>query len=339
MARTNKDKPRVLIGSSVEGLRLAQALQEQLQYDCRPTVWTEDVFKLSQTAIHSLLARLDKSDFAILVVTPDDVQRLRGQRFVTGRDNVLLEFALAVGRLGQDRAFMVVPQNVPKLHIPTDLLGIEAARYDWSPDETEWLSVLGPVASRIRREIAATMKRRPTVRSWGYFGDFAGDFASHIENAREIALYFIHSRRWREMHLDSLDRALSGDCRSIDVYLPNVANALLRDSIAAHFDDGPFVAGLVLEGYDYWRRLEVRYPGKIRVRLFELHPTYSFYRFDSDVVVALYPNSARKKDVPTFVIDTSSPYWSFIADDLYELDKRNPLGLADLEALITRRTA
>ena len=332
-----KIKPRVLISSSVEGLPLAQALQEQLEFDCRPRVWTENVFRLSRTAIESLLERLDESDFAIIVVTPDDAERIRGKEYQSARDNVVLEFALAVGRLGRDRAFLVAPRDVPDLRLPTDLMGIEPASYYWSHGEDDWLSILGPAANRIRRALRETQRLRSNVLEWGSFTDFSPRFGQLITKSKTISVSFIHSRRWRESNLDELRRALSTDCELLEVFLPDVSNNLLREALASHFDDGPFVAGLVLEGYDYWRRLLEEFPGKVKVRLFDIYPTYTFYRFDNEMIVAMYPNTSKKKNVPAFRISAGGPYWDFIFDDIAHFRKKEPLTSGELSNLVARR--
>jgi hypothetical protein len=334
---SHKTRPRVLISSSHQGRPLAQALQEHLQPECRAQVVTENTLKLSYTAIESLLEMLDDTDFAVVVVTPDDSRKSHQDGSDDARENVLLEFALATGRLGRDRSFLVAPRDAPDLQLPTNLLGIGLASYYWSQDENDWLTELGPAASKIRRTINETRRLRPAVREWAYFSDFAPKFGSLITKAQVITLHFIHSRRWRENNLDQLEQALGGNCELIEVFLPDITDPLLREALITHFEDGPFVPGLVIEGLDYWRRLIRKYPTKIHVRLFDLYPTYSFYRFDSSVIVAMYPNSARKKDVPTFQTDTNSPYWSFIADDLDQVRHKNPLSIEELEMLINRR--
>jgi Predicted nucleotide-binding protein containing TIR-like domain len=336
-AAPHRVRPSVLISSSPEGRPLAEALQENLQPDCRARIAAENAFKLSHTAIESLLEMLEDTDFAVVIVTPDDARQAEGYDSEAARENVLLEFALATGRLGRDRSFLVAPRDAPDLQLPTHMLGIGLARYYWSRGENDWLTELGPAASKIRRAISKTRRLRPTVRDWAYFSDFTSKFGEMIINARVITLHFIHSRRWRENNLDQLEQALQGECQLVEVFLPDVTKTLLRESVASHFDDGPFVAGLVLEGLDYWRRLAKKYPSKIHVRLFDLYPTYSFYRFDRTVVVAMYPNSARKKDVPAFQTDTNSSYWAFIEDDLDQIRHKPPLTIEQLEELVNRR--
>jgi hypothetical protein len=146
-------KPRVFIGSSAEQLDLAYAIQEGLEHDVEPTVWSQDVFVPSRTAMASLIDQLDDSDFGIFVLTPDDVTTIRDVQKQTVRDNVVFELGLFIGRLGSDRCFLIVPRGLDDLHLPTDLLGITPATYDAERQDGNLVAALGPACSRIRKSI------------------------------------------------------------------------------------------------------------------------------------------------------------------------------------------
>ncbi len=145
-------KPRIFIGSSVEGLTAAYSIQQNLTYDAEVTVWDQGVFELSSTTIESLMEILEKVDFGVFVFSDDDVTKIRNVEKNTVRDNVLFEFGLFVGKLGRKRVFFVTPMNAD-LHIPTDLLGITAGKYDTQREDESLQAATGPVSHQIRQII------------------------------------------------------------------------------------------------------------------------------------------------------------------------------------------
>jgi predicted nucleotide-binding protein len=145
-------KPKLFIGSSVEGLSIAYAVQQNLTDDAEITVWNQGVFELSQTTIESLVSTLEKCDFAIFVFSPDDILKIRQKQFLSVRDNVIFELGLFIGKLGRTRTFIVMPDK-PPFHIPTDLLGITAGKYDSSRTDGSFQAATGPVCHQIRTQI------------------------------------------------------------------------------------------------------------------------------------------------------------------------------------------
>ncbi len=123
-------KPRVFIGSSVEGKSLAEAIQSNLDHDAYCTVWSQGVFGTGSNSIDALLDGVRTNDFGIFVLSPDDVATIRADQFCVARDNVLLEAGMFLGRYGKEKAFLVTPRGLKDYHIPSDLLGITPADYD-----------------------------------------------------------------------------------------------------------------------------------------------------------------------------------------------------------------
>lgn len=145
-------KPNVFIGSSVEGLNVAYAVQQNLMHEAEVTVWDQGVFELSRTTMESLTKVLSESDFAVFVFSPDDLVRIRDLTSPAVRDNVLFEFGLFIGRLGRDRVFFLLPTG-GDLHLPTDLLGVTPGRYESSRADGSMQAATGAVSHQIRLQM------------------------------------------------------------------------------------------------------------------------------------------------------------------------------------------
>ena len=116
------DRPVVFIASTREGADIAKAIQTVLSDACHVTLWLQS-FELSSHTLDSLEEAATNADFAIVVLTGDDIVRSRGNTQQSPRDNLLFELGLFIGKLGRRRAFIVVDQSAaPK--IPSDLSGI-----------------------------------------------------------------------------------------------------------------------------------------------------------------------------------------------------------------------
>jgi hypothetical protein len=147
-----KDKmPRVFIGSSQEGLEIAQALQYQLKHDANVTLWSEGIFELTHSYLESLLKTTDEFDYAILVFRADDEVSSRGTTSPIARGNVIFELGLFLGSLGCDRTFVVYDTH-RKPEVISDLEGVTFAPFD-SSTGTDILSAVGPACFLIRQQL------------------------------------------------------------------------------------------------------------------------------------------------------------------------------------------
>jgi hypothetical protein len=150
-------KPHVFVGSSSENILYALALQKQLK-SAEVQVWSQGFFQLNKSYLASLIDGLQKSDFAAFIFSPDDILEIREEKLESIRDNVLLEFGLALGKLGEDRAFFLVSEVQHKLRLPTDLLGISTVNFDGN--QTNFEAALGPACYDILQAIAKFGVRR-----------------------------------------------------------------------------------------------------------------------------------------------------------------------------------
>ena len=144
-------RPKVFIGSSSEGEKYAKALQLLLDKQCEVTIWSQGIFGLSQGTLESLVLAIDKFDFAILLLTPDDMIISRDETKQSPRDNVLFELGLFVGGLGRNRTYIVYDRT-KKIKLPSDLAGITAATFQEHSDGN-LQATLGACCTQIESEI------------------------------------------------------------------------------------------------------------------------------------------------------------------------------------------
>jgi len=145
-------KPRLFIGSSVESLPIADAINENLDHTVEATIWRTGTFKVGSTTIDDLLSKAKEVDFAVFIFSPDDITNIREQEHLNVRDNVVFELGLFIGALGKSRCYIVKPRGVA-LHIPTDLLGITSTDYDENRSDRDLTSALNRSCSLIKKEM------------------------------------------------------------------------------------------------------------------------------------------------------------------------------------------
>lgn len=122
-------RPVVFVGSASEGLSIVEQVVEQCRddpFEVRP--WKKSVFGLGGVAVDDLLAQVRTVDFALFVMTPDDMVCSRGDDGAAPRDNVIFELGLFMERLDRTRSIMLMERG-SRIKIPTDLLGITALTY------------------------------------------------------------------------------------------------------------------------------------------------------------------------------------------------------------------
>jgi hypothetical protein len=146
------DKPSLFIGSSTEGLEFARATRSLLAQDAEISLWNEGFFRLGSTFIETLINSLPRFDFALLVLTADDLIQSRKDETLGPRDNVIFELGLFMGHLGRARTFILHQSNAP-VKIPSDLSGVTMATYEWPRTDGDHQAALGAACDSIRKSI------------------------------------------------------------------------------------------------------------------------------------------------------------------------------------------
>jgi predicted nucleotide-binding protein len=153
-------RPSIFVGSSREGLDIAKAVEFNLKDDADVTIWNQNVFELSHATLESLVKLIDQFDFAVLVLTPDDILVSRHNVFETARDNVFVELGLFMGKLGRERTFVVCDQD-SEVKIPSDLSGVTLAGYHGKRKDKNMVSALSPACTQIKLSLNLVDVKNP----------------------------------------------------------------------------------------------------------------------------------------------------------------------------------
>lgn len=91
---------RIVIFSSVEGLRLAQYVQKNFYaMEYKVKLWTNGFFKLSEYYLSNFRTVEKEFDLALFIVTSDDVVYYRNKKEIKPREIFFLKWAYVLGSL------------------------------------------------------------------------------------------------------------------------------------------------------------------------------------------------------------------------------------------------
>jgi hypothetical protein len=123
-------KPTLFIGSSTESKWLVSEIYDILsKEDIAVKVWYKGTFYPGDSTLETLSREVLLSEFALLIIYPDDEIIKREETGYTARDNVLFELGLFTGAFGRHRSFYLAVTDKrkgkdKKVLIPSDLSGI-----------------------------------------------------------------------------------------------------------------------------------------------------------------------------------------------------------------------
>lgn len=336
-------KYKVFIGSSSEHINYAEAVQLRFEHEnsFETTCWNQGVFKPGNYPLEDLLVQLGKMSFGIFILAPDDFVEQRGMKYATVRDNVLFEMGLYYGALGRNRTFFIAPKrenSVLPFRIPSDLSGINYEEYIISDDLEDIDRRIGPACTKIIRRMKSELSRsipRDIIEQYGSFIDFDETHKKLLNKSRHLTTYFIHSRRWRETLISSIDQFKRKEGTLWDIILPDIRNENVFTMIKRHFSDGNTMLPKVIDVYEFCTQYMEFYPDKMNVYLCPFYPTYSFYKYDNQLVTSFYPLTDVRRSPSTFLIDLNAEASSFFVDDIEDLKNRSiQVSINDLNTII-----
>lgn len=182
-------KARIFIGSSGEGLKIAEYIKYKLQKaEFEVFIWTDDIFKANNSVLETLLKEASLFDFGIMVATKDDFTVKREKEFISARDNVVFEFGLFLGRLGTNRAFVLQEKGT---ELPSDLYGITVPRFELTDNfqnnfelNNEIEKIIKTINEKIQLGELGLLPS--TVLAIGYFENFVSLICESLNMLNEL---------------------------------------------------------------------------------------------------------------------------------------------------------
>jgi CAP12/Pycsar effector protein, TIR domain len=156
-------KSKIFIASSSKALKLAENLRNELNSDISEAIlWNQESSgKASMVIIEKLEKATQEYDFAVIILTPDDVvfRGGTGDKQQQARDNCIYEAGLFMGAIGRDRCFLVscVDSNI----LPVDLQGIIYLPIDPKTDFDDQTQCENAVSKPKLKILDAVKKQKP----------------------------------------------------------------------------------------------------------------------------------------------------------------------------------
>jgi hypothetical protein len=140
--------PTVFVGSSSEGLEVAEALQALMDRRAEVTIWNQGVFLPGKSFLEALVDAAARFDFAVMIADGVDVVERRGERVSAPRDNVMFELGLFMGALGRERTAILFNRDATP-SLPSDLAGVTCLTYPNRVHDGNLRAALGPAAASL----------------------------------------------------------------------------------------------------------------------------------------------------------------------------------------------
>lgn len=175
MADTNRAK--VFIGSSTEAKKYTKRANDILGNHFEVIPWYDpSVHSVhNKSVLDSLIKQSYLVDFAIFIITADDLVYSRARKFLAPRHNVLFEFGIYLQSLGKERCFLVVDKQA---EILSDMDGISLLQFDASHGVD---SIAQPV-EHLSEDMQKKKKHIPSLvttgLAYGYYDMFVKPLAS-----------------------------------------------------------------------------------------------------------------------------------------------------------------
>jgi hypothetical protein len=268
-----------------------------------------------------LIAALDEFDFAVMVISGDDLLESREQNYNSPRDNVLFELGLFMGRIGRERTFVLHEDN-PKLKLPSDLAGITRVSYRIRNGEPNVSAACTRITQAIRRLGVVERRKKRASSSIRAFDEVNSAFLTIKNDVLKGDLKVTHAEliQHSSERAFTLVSALAGTQANIQLHLqhPDTLDAIcgdLKPRVTSRLSLYP----QNLEQQDYKGKFEIylyKTPAAFNgVRLWNADGTVlmilSWYAYVSNKPLTnLIDSKFRGSENPCLLVDSHCPEYS-----------------------------
>jgi hypothetical protein len=160
------DKSKIFIASSSRTLVLAEKLRHELDTEySHAKLWNEESrTQVGATIIEWLEDAQKQYDFAVVLLSKDDVLTSRDHQTLKARDNCVFEAGLFMSAIGRKRCFLV--NSVHGKDLPSDLAGIISIPFKEPSDlqiRSACEAAIIPVASQLKDIMQVAGPRSPKI--------------------------------------------------------------------------------------------------------------------------------------------------------------------------------
>jgi hypothetical protein len=154
-------KSKVFIASSGRTLELARQLRTELNTDyCDPEVWADvSQRKMGYSILSMLKEATQEYDFAVIILSRDDVMETQLGNTRKARDNCVFEAGLFMGVIGELRCLLL--SSVEETDLPSDLRGIIYQPFKEPSDLTDPDECRRAILTGATRILSAVRKPQP----------------------------------------------------------------------------------------------------------------------------------------------------------------------------------